>query len=492
MSNNLKKVVIVGGGTAGWMAAAALSKVFNTLDITLVESDQIGTIGVGEATIPTMLFFNKVVGIDENEFLKQTQGTYKLGINFENWLDDGKEYFHAFGSTGTNFWAAGFHHFWRRGLDENLSNDFGHYNFETQAAKAHRFAKTPQDGLNYAFHLDAGLYAKMLRKISESRGVKRIEGKITQVNLHPDSGYIDSITVDETTTIAGELFLDCSGFKALLIEEALHTGFEDWSHWLPCNRAIAVQTENTEPPVPYTRAIAHTAGWRWRIPLQHRTGNGVVYSSEYMSDDEATGILLNGVDGKLLTEPRPITFKTGRRKKQWNKNCVAIGLAGGFIEPLESTAIHLIQQNILKLIKLFPSNEINAMDVNEYNKDSEFDYDQIKDFIVLHYHLTNREDSAFWRHCKTMEIPASLKQRLDLFHETGNFFLRMNELFVDSWFQVMIGQGLIPKKYHRAADEMSKAELMNFLDHIKGNIQGKLAQLPSHDEYLKRYCRASL
>jgi tryptophan halogenase len=486
MSENIKKVVIVGGGTAGWMAAAALSKVFDTIDITLIESDQIGTIGVGEATIPTMLFFNRIVGIDENEFLKQSQGTYKLGINFENWHENGKEYFHAFGSTGTNFWAAGFHNFWRRGLNENISAEFGHYNFETQAAKAGRFAKTPQDGLNYAFHLDASLYAKMLRDISENRGVKRIEGKITHVNLNSETGHIDSVQVDGATSISGELFLDCSGFKALLIEEALHTGFDDWSHWLPCNRAIAVQTENTEPPVPYTRAIAHTAGWRWQIPLQHRVGNGVVFSSEYMSEDEATGLLLRSVDGKTLTDPRTITFKTGRRKKQWNKNCIAIGLAGGFIEPLESTAIHLIQQNILKLIKLFPSNEINLLNVDEYNKDSEFDYDQIKDFIVLHYHLTKREDSPFWRHCKTMEIPESLKQRLHLFEETGNLFLRMNELFVDSWLQVMIGQGLIPKKYHRVVDEMSSIELKNFLDHIQGNIQGKLASLPSHDNYLKQ------
>jgi len=492
MSESIKKIVIVGGGTAGWMTAAALSKVFATLDITLVESDQIGTIGVGEATIPTILFFNNMLGIDEHEFLKQTQGTYKLGINFENWHENGKEYFHAFGSTGTNFWAAGFHNFWRKGQDKNFSAAFEQYNFEAQAAKAGRFNKAKQNGLNYAFHFDAGLYAKFLRNFSEARSVKRVEGKVTQIKLNADSGYIETIEVDNDLRISGDLFIDCSGFKGILIEDALQTGFVDWSDSLLCNRAVAVQTENIAPPLPYTRSIAHHAGWRWQIPLQHRTGNGLVFCNQYMSEDEATGLLLSSIDSPAINEPRVIHFKTGRRKKQWNKNCIAVGLAGGFIEPLESTAIHLIQQNILKIIKLFPSDAINQLDVDEYNQHAEFDYEQIRDFIVLHYHVTKRDDSPFWRHCKNMEVPQSLADRLHLFSETGRFFLRMNELFVDSWFQVMIGQGLIPKRYHRVADEMSDTELQHLLTNLKENIQGRVAALPSHQNYLDQYCKAQM
>ncbi|MFC3122235.1 tryptophan halogenase family protein [Agaribacter flavus] len=489
MNTKVNQVVILGGGTAGWMAAALLSKAFSKTNITLVESDQIGTIGVGEATIPSIHFFNDMLGMRSTEFAKATSGTFKLGIQFENWKAQGEQYFHGFGSTGLGMWAAGFHEYWQRGVELGISKPFGAYNAEGVAAKQNKFAHE-QNGLNFAYHIDASLYAKFLKQVAENNGVKRVEGRVAQVNTDPQSGNISALALQNGQVIAGDFFIDCSGFKGLLINETLNTTFVDWSHWLPMDRAIPVQTRLQGDPPPYTRSIANHAGWQWRIPLQHRMGNGIVYSSQYMSDDEASKLLLDTIEGEKLTEPRLIKFVTGHREKLWNKNCVAIGLAGGFIEPLESTAIHIIQQGIMQLIKYFPTYGINDLEVNQYNNYMVKDYNEIKDFIILHYCQTERDDSPFWRFCKNMDIPESLKTRLDLFKKTGRFVQGKDEVFSDSWLQVMIGQGLIPEKHHPIVDEISEHELQNLLDRIENENKQKIDKLPSHKAFLDKYCRA--
>lgn len=485
MKKEIKEVVILGGGTAGWMTAALLSKALNNINITLIESESIGTIGVGEATIPSLHFFNDMLGVNSTQFVKRTNGTFKLGINFENWHNQNDSYFHGFGSTGLGMWAAGFQDYWKRGINLGISKSFTQYNYESVAALNNKFSHQ-KDGLNFAYHLDASLYAKLLREESEINGVKRIEGIVKKVSTDPQTNDIISLRLEDNSEVFGDLFIDCSGFKGILINETLKTPFIDWSHWLPMDSAIAVQTKNIKEPVPYTRSIANHAGWQWRIPLQNRMGNGIVYSQKYMSDTEAKQLLLSTVDGDLLTEPRKISFKTGCREKLWNKNCVAIGLAGGFIEPLESTAIHLVQQGIIQLIKYFPSNGINALEVTEYNDYMLTDYNEIKDFIVLHYHQTKREDSPFWRFCKNMQIPDSLNTRMKMFKQTGRLVQRKSEIFVDSWLQVMIGQGLIPDQHHPMADELTEQDLKNFLKQIEQDIVSKTSNLPTHTEYLNR------
>jgi tryptophan halogenase len=487
--NTIKKVVIAGGGTAGWMAAASLSKLIgNNLEISLIESDEIPTVGVGEATIPTLLFFNKMLGISEKDFMVATHGTFKLGIKFENWRDVGKDYLHAFGATGKNFWAAGFHNFWIKGRELGINHGFGDYCLERAAAEAGKFTHLPNNGLSYAYHLDATSYGQFLRKFSEKLGVRRIEGKISSVKTSPASGDIESLQLASGQVVAGDLFLDCTGFRGLLIEQTLHSGYEDWSHWLPCDRAMPAQTHSVGPPDPYTRAVAHGAGWRWRIPLQHRIGNGMVYCSRYMSDDEAYALLLESIDGEPITEPRVIRFQTGRRRKQWNKNCIAVGLSSGFLEPLESTSIHLIQQSILRLIKMFPRDGVKPVDIDEFNRQTLKSFDDVRDFIVLHYHATERQDTDFWRHCRNMEVPDSLDRRLTLFRQTGRLFLGDAELFVDSWPQVMIGQGVMPQEYHAVVDTMDEDELRSFLGQIKSNIDNTVAKMPRHSDYLQKFC----
>lgn len=488
MSQPIKKVVIAGGGTAGWMTAAALSKLMGTqLDITLVESESIGTIGVGEATIPTLVFFHRLLGIDEAEFLRETHGTYKLGIRFENWRDVGKDYIHAFGTTGKDCWACGFQHFWMRAKQLGLAGDFGDYCLERRAAEEHKFTHLPNIGLNYAFHLDASRYAAYLRKFSEKFGAKRVEGKIDQVQLDPDTGFIRGLKLDSGKVLDGDFFIDCTGMRALLIEKALHTGFESWSHWLPCDSAVAVQTEAVEPPIPFTRSIARESAWQWRIPLQTRVGNGLVYASSYQSDEAARSQLLENVEGKTLRDPLLIKFQTGRRRKQWHKNCLAVGLSSGFLEPLESTSIHLIQQNIVRFLRFFPQTEIHQREVDEFNRQCEFDMERIRDFIILHYKVTDRADTEFWRHCRQMDIPDTLAAKIDMFRETGHVFREANELFVDSWQQVMIGQGLMPERYHPLVDSMSEQELSGFINQIKGSIDKTVANLNDHNAYLANF-----
>ncbi|APD87806.1 tryptophan halogenase [Alteromonas sp. Mex14] len=484
-----QRLVIAGGGTAGWMAAAAFTRLLGKeVDVTLIESSEIGTVGVGEATIPTLVFFHKLLKINEQEFMAQTNATFKLGINFENWKDLEHAYLHAFGVTGKDCWAAGFQHFWMRGLKEGLATDFGDYCLERKAAEANKFAHLPNNGLNYAYHIDATRYAGFLRNLAEKEGLRRIDSTIKEVTTREQDGFITSLTLASGEVIEGDFFVDCTGFKGLLIEKALHTGYEDWSHWLPCDSAVAVQTESVGEPIPYTRCIAHEAGWQWRIPLQNRVGNGMVFCSNYFSDDEVIEKLLNNVEGKPLNDPRVIHFRTGKRRKQWNRNCLALGLASGFLEPLESTSIHLIQQGIVRFLRMFPTAGIVQEDIDEFNRQADFDIEHIRDFIILHYHVTNRTDSPFWRHCRQMDIPASLRHRIDLFKKTGRVFREGSELFDDSWQQVMIGQGLMPQSYHPIVDTMSRQELETLLNSIKQGIEKTVAKLPPHQDYITRFC----
>jgi tryptophan halogenase len=490
----IKKVVIAGGGTAGWMAAAAFAKLIGkNLDVVLIESDEIPTVGVGEATIPTLHIFHQLLGLGEQEFMAATNATFKLGISFENWRDVKKDYIHSFGFLGQGCWAAGFQHFWLKGRERGIASDIGDYVPEHLGAREGKFAVLAGQELNHAYHLDAGLYAKLLSKIASKHGATRIEGKIEEVNLDEESGYINSLTLNSGQVIDGDLFIDCTGFKGLLIEKALQTGYEAWSHLLPCDSAIAVQTKTVGKPVPYTRAIARDAGWQWRIPLQNRTGNGFVFCSKYMSDDEAKQLLLDNIEGERLNEPRVIKFKTGQRRKYWNKNCIAMGLSSGFIEPLESTGIHLFQRAIVRLLLMFPSQGINQSDVDEYNIQTKEEAENIKDFIILHYHLTERKDTPFWRHCSNMDIPESLKHRMKLFKESGQVFKKGDELFGEtSWIQVMMGQGLMPEQYHPIVDMMSDDELRNFLNNIKLGVKKQVEKWPDSNDFIKHYCQSTV
>lgn len=489
----IRRIIIAGGGTAGWMVAAGLSRTLGKiLDIKLVESDEIGTVGVGEATIPTLVTFHRLLDINEQEFMAATQGTFKLGIGFENWRDVGQNYIHSFGVTGKDHWTAGFQHFWLKGRERNLASDYGDYCLELKAAQQNRFAHLPRGGMNYAFHIDAGLYAKFLRKFSEGYGAQRIEGKIVDVRTNSASGFIESIRLDSGVELEGDLFIDCTGFRALLIGQTLHEPYEDWSHWLPCDSAVALQTASVGEAIPYTRSIGREAGWQWRIPLQHRVGNGMVYCSRYSSDEQAKQALLANVEGQVLTDPRLIKFKPGQRRRTWLKNCIAVGLASGFIEPLESTSIHLISRSIIRLLQTFPINGINSWDVDEFNQQTVHELEHIRDFIILHYHVTHRQDTAFWNACRTMQIPASLRHRIELFRETGRVFRVPNELFAEnSWIQVMMGQGIIPKQHHQVADLMGDGELSRFLDSIKSTVDNTVAQLPKHQAYVEQYCKAT-
>ena len=492
-SENIKKVVIVGGGTAGWMAAAALSKLLGkNLDISLVESDQIGTVGVGEATIPLLSAFHQLLGINEQDFMRATQATFKVGIQFENWGAVGDKYLHGFGIIGQDCWACSFHHFWAKSRQLGNKATLFDYSLHKHAAMAGKFKLDLEHGLNYAYHLDATRYAQFLRQFSEKNGAMRIEGKVVDVTTDAETGAIESLTLESGQAISGDLFIDCSGFRALLIEQTLNTGYEDWTHWLPCDRAYAVQTKSVGPPIPYTRSIAREAGWQWRIPLQHRVGNGLVYSSQYLSDEDAKRTLLDNVEGETITEPRLIRFRTGRRIKQWNKNCVSLGLASGFLEPLESTSIHLVQSGIIRLMQLFPTAGIDEGEVEEYNAQSKREFEFIRDFIIMHYHVTERDDSPFWNYCRTMEVPDSLAHRLELFRSNGRIFRENNfELFFDgSWSQVMTGQRLMPEGYHPIVDLMSAEELTKFLNSIAMTHVKTVATYPSHQEFLNGYCRA--
>ncbi len=497
--NGLKKILIVGGGTAGWMTAAVLlHSLGRQYRIQLIESDEIGTVGVGEATIPSIMKFTSLIGLDEDEFMRRTQATFKLGIQFRNWGAQGDSYIHGFGSMGRKTGLVDFHHYWLKAWQAGRVDRLDDYSINLLACEKNRFmrARTDNPGspladIRHAFHFDAGLFARYLREHSEKLGVTRTEGRIASVQTHAENGFVASVTMDDGSVHEADLFIDCSGFRGLLIEQTLKTGYDDWSHWLPCDSALAVPCESVSPLLPYTRATAHGAGWQWRIPLQSRIGNGHVFCSRFMSQDEATAILMNNLDGPALAEPRLIRFVTGKRKKFWNKNVVAIGLASGFIEPLESTSIHLIQQGIVRLVELFPTGGFEQADIDEYNQQSATEFEQVRDFIVLHYHATQRDDTAFWNHCRSMDVPETLKRKMALFAANGRFFHQNDELFGEtSWVQVMFGQGIRPRGYHPLVDNTGEEPIHKMLANVKTVMHAVVDRMPLHAQYVAEHCKA--
>jgi tryptophan halogenase len=483
-----QKVVIAGGGTAGWIAAAALVRQLGRLiEITLVESEEIGTVGVGESTIPTCRSFHQLAGVDEQEFVRATGSTFKLGILFEDWAAEGDRYIHSFGTLGKSTWMADFHHFWLHARAQGFGGEVGEYCLEHQAAESERFETRDDTTINYAYHLDAGLYGRFLRGLAEPAGVKRVEGKIAQIRQNGESGFIEALVLESGQEVEGDLFLDCTGFRGLLIEQTLAAGFEDWQHWLPTDSAYPVQTRSVGPPVPYTRAMAHRAGWQWRIPLQHRVGNGIVFSSAHLSEDEAHAMLLDKIEGEQLIQPRLIRFRAGRRRQVWVKNCVALGLSSGFVEPLESTSIHLIMIAVTRLLQMFPLEGVSEAVAERFNEMSRRELEGIRDFIILHYHLNERDDSDFWRYCRNMTIPDSLAERIALFGEAAHAFQDSHDLFrVDSWVQVMLGQRLRPRTYHSLARLMPDEQLRGALSDLQGNIAKAVERMPTHQQFLDR------
>ncbi|MFC3549887.1 tryptophan halogenase family protein [Lysobacter cavernae] len=488
----IRKVVIAGGGTAGWLAAIALTHQFrDRLDVVLVESEQIGTVGVGESTVPPIRNFHRFVQIDEQEFLREVAGTFKLSISFENWRRHGERYIHPFGITGQSTLVCGFHHFWLDSLRRGMPSELGDYCLETVASRGDRFALLQQPQVNYAYHLDAGLYARFLRRKAEGYGLRRIEGKIHEVRQNAGSGNVEALVLEDGQVIEGDLFIDCTGFRGLLIEQTLRTGYEDWNQWLPCDRAVAVQTEAIGSPAPYTRAIAHEAGWRWHIALQHRVGCGLVFSSRHMSDDEARAKLLHDVGAAPIREPWLVPFRTGRRVQAWNKNVVSLGLASGFIEPLESTSLHLSMTAIVRLIELFPFDGIPPSLVELYNETSRSEMEHVRDFIILHYHA-NQRDEPMWVQCREMELPDSLAIRLRAWRERAHAWQGANELFrVDSWTHVMLGQGLVPQQHHPLAATLGDEDICKLLAGIRKPIDEAVARMPLQQEFIDKYCKAA-
>ncbi len=493
-SSGGKRITIVGGGTAGWMTAAALGRFLDaSWSVSLVESDEIGTIGVGEATIPMIQNFNVALGIDEAEFLEATQGSYKLGIEFVGWGRPDERYIHGFGLVGRGLGLLPFQHYWLRARSEGLAAPLGDYTLNGAACRANRFAHvqrqpgSPLPPLPYAYHFDATLYAAFLRRFAEARGVIRHEGRVVQVARSGESGDISHVELEDGRMLAGDLFIDCSGFRGLLIEGALETGFTDWSHWLPCDRAIAVPCAGVTPLTPYTRSTARTAGWQWRIPLQSRIGNGHVFCSAAMDEDEATRILMAGLDGAALADPRVVRFRTGMRKQSWNHNVIAIGLSSGFLEPLESTSIHLIQTGINRLLDYLPTGGWEAADRTSFNRRAGFEIERIRDFIILHYHANLREGQPFWDQMRTMTVPDSLSEKLAMFRAGGKIFREQDELFdVPGWVQVMIGQGVEPQGWHPLADQLDSAQLEQFLGTVKSAFEREVARMPDHADFIAK------
>jgi tryptophan 7-halogenase len=485
--------VIVGGGTAGWMTAAAFARFLpSNYQIALVESEDIGTVGVGEATIPQIHLFNAALDLDEAEFLRETKGSFKLGIEFEGWLEPGQSYMHAFGSVGRPQGLLPFQHYWVRGRDLGIAKPLLHYSLNELAARTMRMQRgrrTAQSSeMPYAYHFDAGLYAAYLRRYAEARGVLRHEGKVKAVS-RADNGDIASVTLDDAREIKGDFFIDCSGFRGLLIEQELQTGYEDWSHWLPCNRAMAVPCAAAGDFTPYTRSTARTAGWQWRIPLQHRIGNGYVYCSDHISDDHATATLLANLDGEALAEPKPLRFVTGKRRKMWNRNCLAIGLSSGFMEPLESTSIHLIQSAISHFLAVLPRGPVDPAIITEFNRQADFEYERIRDFLILHYKANHRVGEPLWDYCRTMPVPDTLTAKIEQFRAAAFIHREHEELFTEvAWFQVMVGQGIEPTGWNPLADVLSSRDLEGFLKATEGACVAEAREMPLHVDFLTQFC----
>ena len=497
----LSSIVIVGGGSAGWMTAAALSDtVGRDCKITLIESEAIGTVGVGEATIPPIRNFNQRLGIDEATFVKETAGSYKLGIQFVDWARKGHSYFHPFGQYGAEFDKVPFYHHWMRAhADGEVKGPIDEFSMCWAMAKAGKFAhpeadrRKIQSTFDYAYHFDAGLYAAFLRRFAEARRVTRVEGKVVDVTQRAEDGFIESVTLDTGDTVAGELFVDCSGFRGLLIEGALEAGYENWQHWLPCDRAIAVPCAKSQEITPYTRSTAKEAGWQWRIPLQHRTGNGYVHCSDFISEDDARDTLMGSLDGAPEADPRSLRFVAGRRRKFWDKNCVAIGLSAGFMEPLESTSLHLIQYGILRLIALLPDTEMSPLLAREYNAQTLTEYERIRDFLILHYKATSRDDSELWRYCSAMEIPDSLQYKIDHFRNYGLLVADERELFANpSWIAVYLGQDITPRRAPALAEMRREVPVADRMAVVAKAMEEAVAEMPRHEDFLARHCRSPL
>ena len=497
----IRSVAIIGGGTAGWMSAAAISKSFGRkIDVVLIESEEIGTIGVGEATVPHLSAFNRLLEIPEADFVRETQGTFKLGIQFNDWGKIGDSYIHGFGTIGRDLGLMPFHQYWLKARAARQAKDIGHYSLNTVAAPLGKFMTPPGDAppnsplaeIAYAYHFDAILYARFLRKRAESQGAKRIEGKVVTVNQHGENGFVESVVLESGQVINADLFLDCSGFRALLIGGALQVGFDDWTHWLPVDRAVVAPCQKMGPPTPYTRSTARQFGWQFRIPLQHRTGNGHVYSSQFISDDEAADVLLKNLDGPALGDPKLLRFITGKRQKLWDRNVIAIGLAGGFLEPLESTAIYLIQAGINRLMNLFPNSDCDPVLQDTYNEQANFEYERIRDFLILHYQATERNDSDFWNYVRTMSVPDSLTAHTELFRANAQFFRNGEELFgLTSWVQVMLGQGIYPRTYHPAVDWVADQDMLALVAHVEKVVAANVQLMPQHEDFINRCCAAT-
>jgi tryptophan halogenase len=494
----INHIVIVGGGTAGWMAAAALSRIRDGRDlkITVIESEMIGTVGVGEATIPPFVEFNRALEIDERDFLAQVDGTFKLGIQFVNWGQVGESYIHPFGNYGYDIGGIGFHQVWHKMRQRGDKRPLQLFNLETMAAHFGRFlrsedyARDDLPPMNYAYHINATAYARYLRKYAEKNGVTRLEGIVKDVSLDGESGFVDSLTMDSGSRIEGDFYVDCTGFRGVLIEQALETGYEDWTRYLPCDRAVALpcNRDDGSPPPPFTRAMAHSAGWQWQVPLQHRNGNGHVFCSEFMDADEAHDILVANLAGRPTAEPNHLRFVTGRRKKFWNKNVVALGLASGFMEPLESTSIHLINTGVNKLIATLSLDGVHEAQSNTYNRLAIKEYERIRDFLILHYKATRRDDSEFWNHCRTMSVPDTLTEKIELFRANGQIFREEDELFTTtSWAAVMMGQGISMVGTSPMADGILDRST-DEINEMAKSIQWLVQKMPPHKDYLDKYC----
>ena len=490
----INSVCILGGGTAGWMTAAALAHKFQstTMSICLVESEQIGTVGVGEATLPHIRYFNNAIGIEEAEFMRETRATFKLGIEFVDWGQIGQRYIHPFGEFGHNIGSIPFHHVWNRYRRDGGDASLFDFSYPVVAALQGRFHHPHHDmtkieaSFGYAYQFDSTLYARYLRRISEARGVNRVEGKVVDVARDNETGHVTRLHLDDGRTQEAELFIDCSGFRGLLIEQALKSGYQNWSEWLPCNRALAVASETEGEIFPYTRATARTAGWQWRIPLQHRTGNGHVYCSEFISTEDAAEQLLSNLDGTPHSDPRPLRFTTGRRNSFWERNVVAIGLSAGFLEPLESTSIHLIQEGITALIELFPDLEFSASDRDEYNARMGLNFERVRDFLLLHYVATDRNDSEMWRHFQALTLPDSLQEKIDGWRHRGLVPDYEHSVFLPpSWIAVFAGQNILPQSNHPAANRFTTAELNDNIHSLRSTIREAVEAAPIHMNYLQ-------
>ena len=493
----VRKIVIVGGGTAGWMAAAALTRIMGDLpgfSVTLIESESIGTVGVGEATIPQIIGFNRMLGIDEMQFVRETRATYKLGIEFVDWLRPGHSYVHPFGTFGLDMLGIEFQHFYFRGRALGDTAPVDAYSIAAVAGKAGRFfwprsdnPKSPMSKLSYAFQFDAGRYARFLRGMAETAGARRVEGRIVDTALHEETGFVRHVELEDGTTVEGELFIDCSGFRSLLLGQAMGVPFIDWTKWLPCDSAVAIPCELGGRNEPLTRATARTAGWQWRIPLQHRLGNGHVFSSAHIERDAATEMLLANLDGKPMADPNQLRFTAGHRDRFWKKNVVALGLAAGFLEPLESTSIHLVQSSIARLMALFPDTGFGQVEIDRFNSETLREYSDIRDFLVLHYRASERDDSEFWRYCRNLDAPGGLAEKIEMFRSSGRIFREKNELFTEaSWLSVMLSQGIEPERYHPAACILDEDETRNRLKHIREVIAQTAGQLPLQEDFLKQ------